>query len=175
MGQGLRVTFTIPAADGADQDVASSAGGSLVPSRCEGTRLPRVLVVDDDPYALRYARDALAAAGYDALVSVDPQEVAQLITTQRPQLVLLDLVLGETDGIELLEQVPELADLPVILVSGYGGDDTVARALDRGAADYIVKPFSPTELAARSGRPCAAGRARARRGRPWSSMMPRAG
>ena len=149
VGQGLRVTFTIPAADEADHDVASGAGASHAPPAARGAVPPRVLVVDDDPYALRYARDALAAAGYDALVSVDPQEVAQLITTQRPQLVLLDLVLGETDGIELLEQVPELADVPVIFISGYGGDETIARALDMGAADYIVKPFSPTELAAR--------------------------
>ena len=147
VGQGLRVTFTIPAADEADHDAASVAG----PSHARPTREapPRVLVVDDDPYALRYARDALAAAGYEALVSVDPQEVARIITTQRPRLVLLDLVLGETDGVELLERVPELADVPVIFISGYGGDETIARALDMGAADYIVKPFSPTELAAR--------------------------
>ena len=149
VGQGLRVTFTIPAADETDHDVASVAGPSHARPTREGAASPRVLVVDDDPYALRYARDALAAAGYDALVSMDPQEVAQLITTRRPQLVLLDLVLGETDGVELLERVPELADVPVIFISGYGGDETIARALDMGAADYIVKPFSPTELAAR--------------------------
>ena len=149
VGQGLRVTFTLPAADGTDHDGTSSAGASHALPQREGRTPPRILVVDDDPHALRYARDALAAAGYDALVSVDPQEVAQLITTQRPQLVLVDLVLGDTDGIELLEHVPELADVPVIFISAYGGDETIARALDMGAADYIVKPFSPTELAAR--------------------------
>ena len=58
-------------------------------------------------------------------------------------------MLPDTDGIALMGEVPELADLPVIFISGYGGDETVARALDAGAADYIVKPFSPTELAAR--------------------------
>ncbi len=149
VGQGLRVTFTVPAADEADHDVVSGAGARRTPSAARGAAPPRILVVDDDPHALRYARDALAAAGYEALVSVDPQEVAQRITTERPQLVLLDLVLGETDGVDLLEQVPELADVPVIFISGYGGDETIARALDMGAADYIVKPFSPTELAAR--------------------------
>ena len=149
MGHGLRVTFTIPTADEADHDVASGGRATYALQQREGRAPPRILLVDDDPHALRYARDALAAAGYEALVSVDPQEVAQIITTQRPQLVLLDLVLGETDGIELLEHVPELADVPVIFISGYGGDETIARALDMGAADYIVKPFSPTELAAR--------------------------
>ena len=53
------------------------------------------------------------------------------------------------DGIELMERIPELADLPVIFISAYGRDETIARALETGAADYIVKPFSPTELTAR--------------------------
>ena len=60
--------------------------------------------------------------------------------------VLLDLMLPGADGIELTTQVPELADLPVIFISGYGHDETIARALEAGATDYIVKPFSPTEL-----------------------------
>ena len=58
-------------------------------------------------------------------------------------------MLPGTDGIELMEQVSGLAELPVIFTSEYGRDETIARALDAGAADYIVKPFSPTELAAR--------------------------
>ena len=55
------------------------------------------------------------------------------------------------DGIELMQRVPELADLPVIFISGYGRDETIARALEAGAVDYIVKPFSTTELTARIG------------------------
>ena len=58
-------------------------------------------------------------------------------------------MLPGTDGIELMERTPELADLPVIFISAYGRDETIARALETGAADYIVKPFSPTELVAR--------------------------
>ena len=58
-------------------------------------------------------------------------------------------MLPGTDGIELMRTVPELADLPVIFISGYGRDETIARALEAGASDYIVKPFSPTELTAR--------------------------
>ena len=63
--------------------------------------------------------------------------------------MLLDLILPGGDGIELMRQVPELSDLPVIFISGYGRDEALARALEAGAADYIVKPFSPTELVAR--------------------------
>ena len=67
----------------------------------------------------------------------------------QPHLALLDLVLPGTDGIELMHQVHRIADVPVVFLSVYGQDDTVARAFDMGAADYLVKPFSPTELAAR--------------------------
>ena len=78
-----------------------------------------------------------------------PHDLARIIRTERPRLVLLDLMLPDIDGIELMQQVPELSDLPVILISGYGRDETVAKALESGADDYIVKPFSPTELVAR--------------------------
>ena len=106
-------------------------------------------MVDDDPQTLRYVRDTLDEAGYAALVTGEPQEVSRLVRAEKPELVLMDLILPGTDGIELMERVPELADLPVIFISGYGRDETVARALEAGAADYIVKPFSPAELTAR--------------------------
>ena len=79
----------------------------------------------------------------------DPEEVAVLLDTHRPDLVLLDLLLPGTDGIELMQSLPALADRPVIFMSAYGRDETIARALEIGAADYVVKPFSPTELVAR--------------------------
>ena len=113
----------------------------------EGT--PASQHVDDDPETLRHLRDTLAEAGYAPLVTGDPGAVARLIRTEKPQLVLLDLMLPGTDGIELMQTVPELADLPVIFISGYGRDETIARALEAGADDYVVKPFSPTELTAR--------------------------
>ena len=62
---------------------------------------------------------------------------------------MLDLLLPGTDGIALMERVPQLSDVPVIFISAYGRDETIVRALDAGAADYIVKPFSPSELTAR--------------------------
>ena len=148
-GLGTRFTFTIPVAE---EPVTRDAGDlgreASHPSLNVGERAP-ILVVDDDPQTLRQVRDTLAAAGYSSLVTGDPQEVADLVRTAKPRLVLMDLMLPGTDGIELMESVPELADRPVIFISGYGRDETIARALDNGAADYIIKPFSRTELVAR--------------------------
>ena len=150
-GQGIRFTFTLPAAEetGGSTSHAPIAGRSR--SLQPGREPPRVLVVDDDPQLLRYVRDALTAAGYTPVVTGDTHELSRLIATHRPDLVLLDLLLPGPDGIELMQRVPELADLPVIFISGYGRDETIARALEAGAVDYIVKPFSTTELTARIG------------------------
>ena len=148
-GQGARITFTIPVAEEVRPGAAAgSVRSSPRPSR-EGPDQDRILVVDDDPQTLRYVRDALTAAGYSPLVTGDPQAVSHLIRTKKPRLVLMDLLLPGIDGIELMESLPELSDLPVIFISGYGRDETIVRALEAGANDYIVKPFSPAELVAR--------------------------
>ena len=147
-GRGTRFTFTVPVAD---ESAGGAAAGARRRSRAprEGRERTPILVVDDDPQMLRYVRDALAAGGYAPLLTGNPEELPGLVRTHRPRLVLLDLRLPGTDGIALMERIPELADLPVIFISAYGRDETIARALDAGAADYIVKPFSPTELTAR--------------------------
>ena len=141
-GQGTRITFTVPAA-------TTAPASDPAPGSVDSSDPLRILVVDDDPNTLRFVRDALATAGYAALVTGDPDEVAYLIRTEKPALVLLDLVLPGTDGLRLMQQLPDLAHLPVIFISAYRRDQTIAEALELGAADYIVKPFSPTELVAR--------------------------
>ena len=145
--QGARFTFTVPVAE------AESTAPGLTQRRAgvlrETGERARILVVEDDPQLLRYVRDALVDAGYAPLVTGDHRELARIIETEEPALVLLDLILPGTDGIELMETVPGLSDLPVIFISGYGRDETIAKALEAGADDYIVEPFSPTELAAR--------------------------
>ena len=145
-GLGARFTFTLPAVE--ENATAPPAPATRGSSRATQGRL-RVLAVDDDPQALRYARDVLLRAGYAPVVTGDPAEVPRLLSEERPHLALLDLVLAGGDGIQLMHDVLRRADIPVIFVSAYGQEDTVARALDMGAADYVVKPFSPTELAAR--------------------------
>ena len=149
IGQGARFTFTLPVVEGAAAQVNTPPTARLV--RADASSKPRVLVVDDDPHTLRQVRDALTKAGYAVQTTADPDELAGLLRAERPNLVLLDLMLPSIGGIELLSEVPELSDLPVIFISGYGRDETIARAFEAGAADYIVKPFSPTELTARVG------------------------
>ena len=147
-GRGTRVTFTIPMAEESG-DAATGVAASRSGSPREGREPARILVVDDDPQSLRYVRDALIPAGYAPIVTGDPRQLSDLVETYKPALVLLDLMLPGTDGIELMQRIPQLADLPVIFISAYGRDETIARALELGAVDYIVKPFSPTELMAR--------------------------
>ena len=149
-GQGARFTFTLPALEearsGARTGPPRLSTGS--PAGVEGEEV-RILAVDDDPQALRYVRDALSKAGYAPVVTGEPQEALRLMAAEMPQLVLLDLMLPGADGIELMQGIRSVADVPVIFLSGYGQDEVIAGAFDAGADDYMVKPFSPTELAAR--------------------------
>ena len=149
-GWGARFTFTVPVAEEARVDPATASSHER-PAGLD-RQLParqRILVVDDDPQTLLFVRDALRAAGYHVLVTGDHREVSRVIRAEKPHLVLLDLMLPGTDGIKLMAEVPELGDRPVIFISAYGRDETIARALGAGAADYVVKPFSSTELTAR--------------------------
>ena len=152
-GMGARFTFTIPTVE----ETGSGPANGLPPLSTPAARRAgagagermRVLAVDDDPQALRYVRDALASAGYTPVVTGDPEEALRLVAEEKPDLVLLDLMLPGTDGIELMKDILTAGDVPVIFVSAYGRDELIARAFDMGAVDYVVKPFSPTELAAR--------------------------
>ncbi|MDE2787339.1 MAG: response regulator [Chloroflexota bacterium] len=143
---GARFTFTVPAVE---EDTVIGAARPGVRSRRRMGRRTRVLAVDDDPVALRNIRAALTRAGYQAVVTADPAEVPRLMEQERPQLVLMDLMLPGGDGIELMQRILATTDVPVIFVSAYGQEENVTRALDMGAADYVVKPFSASELTAR--------------------------
>ena len=156
LGMGARFTFTIPTVEetGSGKAIglpplstsAARRAASLVAQAGERVR---VLAVDDDPQALRYVRDALLKSGYTPVVTGDPGEALRLVEEEKPDLVLLDLMLPGTDGIELMKDILGAGDVPVIFLSAYGRDELIARAFDMGAVDYVVKPFSPTELAAR--------------------------
>ena len=145
LGLGSRFTFTVPVA----RDAGIGAANPAVRSRRPERERERVLCVDDDPQTLRYVRDALTNAGYAPTVTGDPEEALSLVRANDPHLALLDLMLPGTDGIELMGAIREIADVPVIFLSAYGQEETIARAFEEGADDYVVKPFSPVELVAR--------------------------
>ncbi|MXY85721.1 MAG: response regulator [Chloroflexi bacterium] len=149
-GLGARFTFTLPTVEAAGL-VAPQRSPLLEedePSANQQERV-RILAVDDDPQALRYVRDALAADGFEPILTGDPQEALQLLAEQRPELILLDLVLPETDGLDLMGEMLRIRDVPVIFLSAYRRDELIAQAFEQGAIDYMVKPFSTTELTAR--------------------------
>ena len=146
-GRGAKFTFTIPVAD----ETAAELSRLSPRSRRGEKEQTRILVVDDDPRTLRYVRDTLTEAGYEPTVTAEPEEALLLMEENRPGLVLLDLMLPGADGIELMVDILRVADVPVVFLSVYGNDQVIARAFEQGASDYIVKPFSPTELVARVG------------------------
>ena len=150
-GLGARFTFTLPTVEEAGRAMGLPPGsmGSWRRKRKEEEEMVRVLVVEDDAQALRYVRDTLAQSGYEPIVTGEPEEALRLLEVEKPQLALLDLMLPEMDGIELMKRISNKADVPVIFLSAYGRDDLIAKAFDSGAVDYVVKPFSPTELSAR--------------------------
>ena len=146
-GNGARFTFTIPVAPDAEGEFPESSAPEIrMTSTGEQTR---VLSIDDDPQILRYLRNTLSDAGYLPIATGNPNEMLHLFEMERPHLVLLDVRLPGTSGFELLKSLREISEVPVIFLSGSSGDETIARGLELGASDYIVKPFSPTELTAR--------------------------
>ena len=148
-GMGARFTFTIPVTEEPQSTAASSALLPARSSRQAEDMQARVLVVEDDLQALRYVRDVLSRAGYVPVATENPEEALRLAQGENPHLALLDLVLPGIDGIDLMKKIRDVTDVPVIFLSAYGRDEIVTRALDSGAVDYVVKPFSPTELVAR--------------------------
>ena len=147
-GLGTRFAFTVPAADEAPAEPYRPTESLRIPGQ-EQVQGEPILVLDDDPETLRYVRKALSEAGYSVIVTADPEEAVPLMEETRPHLVLLDLMLPGADGITLMQDILGVSDVPVIFISVYGRDRVVARAFEAGAIDYIVKPFSPTELVAR--------------------------
>ena len=148
-GMGARFTLTLPMVEETGSGLALGPRRPSSGSQQAGREQLRILAVDDDPQALRYIRSALTREGYTPILTGDPAQVPGLVDENAPHLVLMDLRLPGADGIELMRDITLRADVPVIFVSAYGQEEHVTRAFNMGAADYIVKPFSPSELAAR--------------------------
>jgi two-component system KDP operon response regulator KdpE len=110
---------------------------------------PRVLIVDDEPQIRRFLRASLQSHDYTVLEAENGKEAVRACTVQRPELVILDLGLPDMDGLDVLKTIREWSTVPVIVLSIRSDDQDKIEALDRGANDYVTKPFSMGELLAR--------------------------
>jgi two-component system KDP operon response regulator KdpE len=110
---------------------------------------PTILIVDDEPPIRRFLRSSLAAQGY-RVVEADTGEAAlRQIAETRPDLIVLDLGLPDRDGIELIREIRQSVETPIVVLSVRDDEKGKVQALDLGASDYITKPFGTEELLAR--------------------------
>jgi two-component system KDP operon response regulator KdpE len=110
---------------------------------------PGILVVDNQPNSHRILRQQLVDAGFDVIQVDSGLQAIDLILTQKPDLVLLELALADIDGKEVIRTVRESSMAPIIVVSGRSREAEKIEALDAGANDYVCKPFGMGELLAR--------------------------
>lgn len=108
-----------------------------------------ILVVDDEPPIVRLVRAKLTADGYAVLTAADGEEALRILDNERPDLIVLDLMMPRMDGFESLRRIREVAQIPVIMLTARAGDADKLRGLQSGADDYLTKPFNPDELSAR--------------------------
>jgi DNA-binding response OmpR family regulator len=111
--------------------------------------MPTVLVVDDEPIVRDVVVRYLEREGYRTLEADDGEVARELIERERPSLVVLDLMLPGTDGLALCRWIRSHSELPVIMLTARGEEVDRIVGLELGADDYVTKPFSPRELAAR--------------------------
>ncbi len=107
----------------------------------------RVLIVDDEERILNFIKIKLKASGYEVVSATNGQEALALFESQKPDLILLDILMPVMDGFEMLKRLRVFSTVPIIVISAHAS--TMEKALDLGANDCIVKPFSHDELVRR--------------------------
>ncbi|MCJ7425613.1 MAG: response regulator transcription factor [Dehalococcoidales bacterium] len=109
----------------------------------------RILIVDDELSILKYLRANLEAEGYEVLIAMDGAQALQTLEAELPDLVVLDIMMPEMDGLEVCRRLREWSQLPVIMLSARDDESDKVQCLDLGADDYITKPFGKDEFIAR--------------------------
>ena len=129
-----------------------AAAGLLQPTQGEERVLSKILVIDDDPFSAHLIDGCLRAAGFMSSYCSQPEQALNAITSELPDLIILDVVMPGLDGFELCRRVrthPALQFTPIIFVTRKGDLEQRVRGLEVGGNDYIAKPFEPQELVAR--------------------------
>jgi two-component system KDP operon response regulator KdpE len=111
----------------------------------------RILIVDDELSILKFVRSNLEDRGYKVISATNGEEALHLIERDLPDLIILDIMMPQTDGLEVCRRLREWSQIPIIMLSARGGEKDKVKCLDLGADDYIVKPFGTSELIARIG------------------------
>jgi two-component system KDP operon response regulator KdpE len=109
----------------------------------------RILVVDDEERMVRFIRLNLEHDGFNVIEAFRGAQAIQAIRDKLPDLVLLDVMLPDIDGFEVLKMIREINTVPVIMLTAKGEEDDRVHGLELGADDYVTKPFSPRELVSR--------------------------
>ena len=109
----------------------------------------RVLIVDDEPRYLRLLEANLRTEGYEVVTAQDGQQALDVFSSQPIDLILLDIMMPRLDGFGTTQRIREFSSVPIIILTAKGEEQDRVRGLDLGADDYLVKPFSATELLAR--------------------------
>jgi len=109
----------------------------------------KILVVDDEERMLRFIRLNLEHDGFQVIEAVKGHEALDKMRTGMPDLILLDVMLPDLDGFEVLKMVREISSIPIIMLTAKGEEDDRVKGLELGADDYVTKPFSPRELVSR--------------------------
>ena len=110
---------------------------------------PKILIIEDEQEIRRFLRVSLSNNGYRIVESGCGKDGVMQAASQQPDLILLDLGLPDIDGMEVIRQVREWSQMPIVILSARGQDQEKVNALDSGADDYLTKPFSVGELLAR--------------------------
>ena len=110
---------------------------------------PLILAVDDEAGILRLIKLELSSQGFRVIVANDGEEALRLAEQQRPDIVVLDIVMPDMSGLEVMRRLRERTSIPIILLTAKDHDEDKVRGLELGADDYLVKPFNPEELSAR--------------------------
>ena len=109
----------------------------------------RILVVDDDPPSVKMTAFLLREEGYEVITADNGRAALEIVESQSPDLVIMDVMMPQLDGLEVTRRIRQTMDVPIIILSAKGDTADKVTGLEVGADDYLAKPFEPSELLAR--------------------------